>query len=142
MVSLTQAKYAAAVLTLAAWCNTAQAWTGQISWPTFYRAGPGRNYTVLDELDRGKVVDVLSCANGWCQIRNEDSIGYTEQKWILPPREMPQKPRMSGPDGCVDSIITGSGYKGGLGYRICPRGTQVSVPSGQPAPKSADPGAQ
>ena len=139
MIIPMQARYVAAVLTLAAWCTSAQAWTGEVSWPTFYRAGPGRNYTVLDELDRGKTVDVLACANGWCQIRNEDSIGYTEQKWILKPDEMPQKPHTAGPDGCAESRVTGSDYHRGLGYTFCPRPAQVSVPSGQPAPGSVNP---
>ena len=132
-------KAVAAFLTLATWCGSAQAWTGEISWPTFYRAGPGRNYTVLDELDRGTVLEVLSCKGGWCQVQNEGSIGYTEQEWLLPPGEMPSKPGIPGPNGCVASIITGSGYKGGLAYQICPRSAQVSVPSGQPAPGSASP---
>lgn len=131
----------AAVLALAAWCGPANAWTGEVSWPTFYRAGPGRNYTVLDELDRGKTLEVLSCDNGWCQVQNGRSIGYTEQKWIVRPSAMPEKPRTPGPEGCVESLVTGSGYKNGLSYQFCPRNTQVIVPSGQPTPGSASPGA-
>ena len=135
-----RAKSVAVVLIAAAWCGTAQAWTGDVSWPTFYRAGPGRNYTVLDELDRGKTLEVLSCAEGWCKVLNEDSVGYVEQKWILQPSSMPHKPQVAGPDGCVQSRVTGSGYKGGLEYRFCPRTTPVSVPSGQAAPDSVGPG--
>ncbi len=134
-----QARCVVAALTLAAWCSSAQAWTGQVSWPTFYRAGPGRNYTVLDEFGRGKMIDVLSCQNGWCQVRNEDSIGYTEQKWILKADQMPEKPTMPGPEGCVESRVTGSGYHGGLDYRFCPQSTPGKVSSGQPAPGSAEP---
>ncbi len=139
MQSRTQATCAVAVLTLAGWCSPAQAWTGVVSWPTFYRAGPGRDYTVLDELGRGKMLDVLSCKAGWCLVRNEDSIGYAEQKWILRPDQMPQRPAVPGPGACADSRVTGSGYKGGLDYRFCPEGTQVGVPSGQVAPASTTP---
>ncbi len=135
-------RYVAAALTLAACCGPARAWTGKVSWPTYYRAGPGRNYTVLGELDRGQTLDVLSCNGIWCEVRNGNSVGYTEQEWILPPDAMPRKPQMPGPQDCVDSQVTGSGYNGGLGYRFCPRGTQASVPSGQPAPGSASPGAK
>ena len=142
MRKITRAKSVAIVLTLAAWCGSAQAWQGEVSWPTFYRAGPGRNYTVLDELTRGKMVDVLSCKDGWCQVRNEDSIGYAEQEWILPPGGLPGKPLVPGPDGCVESRVTGSGYTGGLEYQFCPRREQVSVPSGAPAPGSVGPGAK
>ncbi len=129
-----RAKSVAAVLAVAAWCSSAQAWPGEVSWPTFYRAGPGRNYTVLDELARGKMLEVLSCSNGWCKVLNEDSVGYAEQEWIVQPGALPGKPPVPGPDGCVESRVTGSGYTGGLNYQFCPRGTPVSVPPGQVAP--------
>lgn len=135
-----QAGRAVIALTLAPCFNPAQAWTGKVSWPTFFRAGPGRDYTVLDELDRGDTLQVLSCKDAWCQVQKGHSIGYTEQEWILRPSEMPTKPSVPGPDGCVQSIVTGSGYNGGLGYRFCPRGAQTSVPSGQPQPGSIRPG--
>ncbi len=140
MRNRTRATSVAIVLMLAACCSSANAWTGEVSWPTFYRAGPGRNYTVLDELDRGKMLEVLSCKDGWCEVRDEDSIGYTEQEWIVQPGALPGKPQVSGLDGCVQSRVTGSGYTGGLEYQFCPRSDQVSVPSGAPAPGSVSPG--
>ncbi len=136
----TRARYAVAILTLTAWQSPALAWIGKVSWPTFYRAGPGRNYTVLDELDRGETLEVLSCKDGWCQVQKGRSVGYTEQEWILPPSAMPKKPSPPGSDSCVQSRVTGSGYKGGLDYQFCPENINVSVPSGQPTPAAAAPG--
>ena len=127
-----------AMLTLVA-SGPAQAWTGKVSWPTFYRAGPGRNFTVLDEIDRGATLEVLSCKGGWCQVRNGRNTGYVEQEWIIQPAALAEKPTTPGADGCVQSIVTGSGYTGGLDYRFCPRGAQAGVPSGQPAPGSGEP---
>lgn len=132
----TQTKYIAAVLTLAVRCSPALAWTGEVSWPTFYRAGPGLNYTVLDELDRGDSLEVLACKDGWCLVRNGHSIGYAQREWIVQPSSMPEKPRALGLKGCVQSTVTGSGYRGGLVYRFCPQSTQESVPRGQSAPAS------
>ena len=133
---LIQYKIGLASLILTGWCCLAQAWTGEVSWPTFYRAGPGRNYTVLEELERGTTLEVMSCNDGWCRVRNGDSVGYTEQEWILRPDVMPKKFRTPDLKTCVESIVTGSGYKGGLAYAFCPQQTDISVPSGQVAPDS------
>ena len=141
MQNWVRAGQAVIVLTSAACCSPALAWTGKVSWPTFFRAGPGRDCTVLDELDRGETLQVLSCKDGWCQVQKGRSQGYIEQEWILQPSEMPTKPLISESKGCVQSIVTGSGYKGGLAYQFCPRSDQVGVPSGQPEPGSAASGA-
>jgi uncharacterized protein YraI len=108
-----------AAIGLAAWCLPARADPSEVAWPTFYRAGPGRNYVVLDELDRGVRLDVTRCAAGWCQARWEDTVGYVEQDALLAPAAVPAKP--PAPQGCVESRVTGSGYHNGLDYAFCPR---------------------
>ena len=132
---------AAAVITFVLVCSPTLAWTGDVSWPTFYRAGPGWNYTVLDELDRGQTLEVLACRDGWCLVQNGHSVGYVQQEWILRPSAMPEKPQTPGPAGCVQSIVTGSGYRGGLAYKFCPQTATASVPRGQSAPGSTLPDA-
>ena len=136
----TQVTCGVAMLALAGWCGPAQAWTGEVSSPTFYRAGPGRNYTVLDELDRGETLNVISCNNGWCQVQNGRSTGYAEQKSLVQPSAMPQKPATPGPQGCVESRVTGSGYHKGLYYQFCPRDSRAVAQSGQAAPSPSGSG--
>ena len=109
------------VIGLAAWCLPARADPSEVRWPTFYRAGPGRNYVVLDELDRGIHLDVVQCAAGWCRVRWEDTDGYVEQSALVDPAAVVTKPPVPGPQGCVESRVTGSGYKKGLYYEFCPR---------------------
>ena len=67
-----------------------------------------------DELDRGLKLEVLSCTGGWCQVQYGRSIGYAEQKSLIDPNAAPAKPAVPGPEGCVESRITGSGYRKGL----------------------------
>jgi hypothetical protein len=128
-------------MTLGAETSRAQSWSGEVSWPTFYRVGPGRNYTVIDELDRGVSLDVLSCSSGWCKVRDDDSIGFVEQKWIQERNAMPPKPQQTVEADCVQARITGSGYKGGLEYLFCSRATPVSASSGQPSQDVSKPSA-
>ncbi len=109
--------FGAAVLVV--WCGPALAWPGEVAWPTFYRAGPARQYAVLDELDRGAVLDVLSCDSGWCRVQSGRSTGYVEQAALLPPADVPAKPPVPGPAGCFESRETG--YGKGEVYRYCPR---------------------
>ena len=106
---------------VAAWFLPAHADPAEVGWPTFYRAGPGRNYVVLDELDRGVRLDVVQCAAGWCRVAWEDTTGYVEQAALADPAAVPLKPPVPGPQGCVESRVTGSGYKKGLYYEFCPR---------------------
>lgn len=112
----------AAVLGLAAgWCAPARADQMEVIWPTFYRAGPSRSYVVLDEVDRGVRLDVLRCEAGWCRVYWENSVGYVEQTSLADPAAVPVKPSAPAPAGCVQSRVTGSGYRGGLEYEFCPR---------------------
>ena len=132
MILRTRVVCGAAIGLVAAWCLPAPAYPAEradpseVGWPTFYRAGPGRDYVVLDELDRGVRVDVTACAAGWCRVRWENTDGYVEQAALVDPAAVPVKPPMPGPpapapQGCVQSRVTGPGYANGLDYEFCPR---------------------
>ena len=117
----TQVICGAAIGLAVAWCVPAQAYPLEVGWPTFYRAGPGRDYVVLDELDRGIHLDVVACEAGWCRVQWEHSNGYVEQTALVDPAAVPAKPPVPGPQGCVQSRVTGPGYHKGLYYEFCPR---------------------
>ena len=99
-------------MTLVAKTSRAESWSGEVRWPTFYRAGPGRNYTVIDELDRGASLEVLSCRSGWCKVRDDDSIGFVEQKWIRERNAMPPKPQQTVEADCVQARSHGIWLQG------------------------------
>ena len=109
-----------AVAAALAWCGPALAWPGVVSWPTYYRTGPDRQYRVLNELERGVPVEVLSCANGWCQVQTSLTTGYVEESAISHPEQIQPKPAVQAEgDGCFDSHETG--YGKGETWRYCPR---------------------
>ena len=94
--------------------------TGVVTWPTFFRTGPGNHFVVLEELARGKAVEVRSCADQWCQVRVGRVVGYVDQANLgqqAPPSSFPP----SGPlqAGCFDSRR--AGYQGGEVLLYCPR---------------------
>ena len=102
-----------AVATL--WSAPAVAWTGTVDWPTFYRAGPDKGYTVLQEMQRGQTVEVLSCQGDWCRVQNGRSIGYIKQAALAsPPAPSPSPVRSS---DCFDS--RSAGYEKGEVFRYC-----------------------
>ncbi len=106
---------------LLAWCGPALAWTGVVSWPTYDRTGPDRHYEVLNELDRGTTLDVLSCDNGWCHVQLDRTSGYIEQSAISQPGALTTVPPtvQTESDGCFDSHETG--YGKGETWHYCPR---------------------
>ena len=110
----------AAALALVGWCGPAFAWTGEVSWPTFYRAGPDKQYAVLEELSRGVTLEVLSCENDWCQVRNGRTLGFVERAALLAPGAMPEKPVVPPASAaCFESRQTG--YRAGELFRYCSR---------------------
>ena len=111
------------VLGLLAVCSPALAWTGEVTWPTYYRTGPGRQYQVLDEVDRGAQVEVLACQGGWCRVERQRFVGWVEQVNISPPATVPLKPTTpTSTDGCFETLQKGYGsYGEGELWRICPR---------------------
>ena len=109
-----------AALAAVGWCGPALAWTGEVSWPTFYRAGPDKQYVVLEELSRGVMLDVLSCERGWCQVRNGRTVGFVEQSALLAPGALPAKP--GAPPASADCFGSRqAGYGSGEQFRYCSR---------------------
>ena len=111
-----------AALALAGWCGPALAWTGEVASPTFYRSGPDKQYKVLEELERGVMLDVLSCQNDWCRVQNGRTVGFVEQSALLAPGAMPVKPASPPASAaCFESRL--NGYGTGDMYRYCSRPT-------------------
>ncbi len=103
-----------------AWSGPALAWTGEVSWPTFFRSGPDRRYVVLDEMERGQTVEVVSCDGDWCRVIAGKSLGYVEKSALIVPSAAPRKPGEQTADpACFDS--NQAGYKKGENFRYCPR---------------------
>ncbi len=95
----------------------AAATTGIVDWPTYFRTGPGRQFVVLEELSRGRTVDVLGCANQWCRVQIDRVVGYIDQANLADAAEPMLGPQPAA--GCFDSQR--SGYGRGEDYRYCPR---------------------
>ncbi len=113
-------KMAVAMVAMTAWCGPAWAWTGVISWPTYDRTGPAKTYEVLNELDRGVVVEVLSCDGGWCKVEADRATAYVEQSVIAQQTAAtPQPEKQVQSDACFESHETG--YRKGETWRYCPR---------------------
>ena len=115
-----RAAWAAATFLVFAWADAASADTGLVTWPTFFRTGPGNHFVVLEELARGTAVEVRSCANRWCQVQIGRAMGYVDQANLgqqAPPSMFPTP----GPQQarCFDSRR--AGYKNGDVFLYCPR---------------------
>ena len=103
---------AAAVLCLA---SPAGAWTGRVNWTTWLRAGPGMQFTVLDEVFGGDTVEVLDCGNGWCRTVSGGAVAYIQAELVA--RAEPAAPLAAGSGPCVDSRW--AGYKDGEMFHYC-----------------------
>ncbi len=109
-----------AILIAVACAGPAVAATGVVDWPTFFRTGPGKHFVVLQELARGTVVEVQSCADQWCLVQVGRVAGYVEQANLgqqAPPSVFPAP--ASGEPGCFDSRR--AGYGRGEVLRYCPQ---------------------
>ena len=105
-------------VSLSTWSSPALAWTTEIGWPTFCRDGPGRRYTVVDELDRGEKVDVVSCDDIWCKVVSKHKTGYVEKVNLYAPGAILTKPAAQPTrDGCFEAQQ--SGYDKGENWRYC-----------------------
>ncbi len=107
---------AAVLIALLATQQPASATPGQISWTTWFRIGPGRNYAVRDEINNGTVLDVVGCQNGWCQVVWGNRTGYVESDVVVQPVPV-TKP--ASPHDCVQNRR--SGYGSGDELSICQR---------------------
>ncbi len=108
----------AAGLSCAVLAQPADAQTMRTIWTTFMRAGPGLQYTVIDEVDEQRDVDVQGCGNGWCRVVFGDRDGYIRQDHLSanPPAPAPEA---SAKAPCFDARR--SGYGNGDEQRYCGR---------------------
>ena len=107
---------AVGAITLLATAGPAAAAPGEVTWTTWFRIGPGRNYAVRDEISNGTVLEVLGCENGWCQVVWGNRTGYVESGVVVQP--VPATTPAS-PHDCVQTRR--SGYGNGEELNICER---------------------
>lgn len=64
------------------------------------RSGPGTNYPVQFQVQKGTIVDVLAESNGWDQIRSGGRIGWASAEYLTPlePEEEPNEPPVEEPE--------------------------------------------
>lgn len=114
------AAWSAAIFLNLAAAGPAFADTGFITWPTFFRTGPGNHFVVLEELARGKSVEVRSCTDHWCQVQIGRVMGYVDQANLgqqAPPSRFPTPGAQQA--GCFDSRR--AGYQNGEVFLYCPK---------------------
>ncbi len=76
---------------------------------------------MLDEVERGVVVEVLSCDDAWCRVQFGGTFGYLEKAVLIVAGSMPDKPagQPANEPACFESRRAGYG-KGEL-LRYCPQ---------------------
>ena len=52
------------------------------TWTTYIYQGPGPRYSVVTEVPQASRIDVIGCANAWCQIVLGDKVGYLQAEVI------------------------------------------------------------
>ena len=106
----------AALAALAA-AAPASAWADRAARATFLRAGPGLHYAVTDEVDREANLDVLRCADAWCEVRFEGAVGWVEAATVT--AQAAPAPQPKGTEPCFEDRQ--AGYGKGERTRFCPR---------------------
>ena len=89
---------------------------GEITWTTWFRIGPGRDYAVRDEIPSNTTLDVISCNGGWCQVVYGNRTGYVASDVVVQP--VPVLTPAS-PHDCVP--VRRDGYGSGDKLNICQR---------------------
>ncbi len=101
----------------AIWAGPSQAAEGVVGWPTYFRTGPGEQYRVVEELQRGTSVNVQECGDGWCRAQLGRALGYVKRAALgaggVPPSQG------AAAAGCFESGR--AGYLGLQPFRYCPR---------------------
>ncbi len=95
----------------------AHAWVGHASRATFLRAGPGLDYAVTDEVGHQAALDVLRCADAWCEVRFENAVGWVLAATVA--AEAAPAPQPHGTQPCFEDRQ--AGYGKGDRTRFCPR---------------------
>ncbi len=106
-----------AAITMLTAALPAAASPGEITWTTWFRIGPGRNYAVRDEIPNDTVVEVVGCNGGWCQVVYGNRTGYVESDTVAQPVQAVTPP--SPPHDCVETRR--SGYGKGDELNLCQR---------------------
>ena len=75
----------AAALGLAAGSGAALAAPGIASVNANVRSGPGTGYAVVDRLDKGEYVIVVSCGANWCNVHHIGKDGYVARTLLYNP---------------------------------------------------------
>ena len=104
------------LITLLATAFPAAAAPGMISFATWFRIGPGRNYAVRDEIPNETILDVIGCENGWCRVVYGNRTGYVESDVVVQPVPVITPPS---PHDCVPDRR--NGYGDGDELNICER---------------------
>ena len=86
---------------------------------TFLRAGPGLDYEVTDEVDRGAPLNVLRCAGEWCEARYEGVVGWVAAETVAQAASAPAPVAAHGTQPCFEDRQ--AGYGKGERTRFCPR---------------------
>ncbi len=84
---------------------------------TFLRAGPGLDYAVTDEVDRGAPLNVLRCAGEWCEARYGGVVGWVAAGTVA--QAAPAPAATHGTQPCFEDRQ--AGYGKGERTRFCPR---------------------
>ena len=108
---------ALAAVGAAAWAEPAQAAERRVAWPTFVRTGPGEQYQVVEELLRGRTLDVQACDGAWCRAQSGRAVVYVKLAALDP--AAPPPPQGAAAAGCFESGR--AGYLGQEPFRYCPR---------------------
>ncbi len=117
----------AAVLVGAAVASPATAATATLNWSTFLRAGPGAEFTAIDELQHGAPVDLGACAGRWCRVSDGAAAGWVDKDSLL----LPATPTggNAGAQSCFRSAQTS--YKGLWSTRFCAAAPATGMSSGK-----------
>ncbi len=96
-------------LSVAGHFGNAFAAPGTTVWSGFLRAGPSRHERILDEIQRGTVVEMLACQGGWCLIRTGRARGWVTEDVFTPPRSPIGRyaSRQSNGADCFQSLVPG-----------------------------------
>lgn len=55
-----------------------------VSWTTWMRDAPSEQSRAIDEIGTGTAVQVETCRDGWCRIREDQANGYVQQRYLAP----------------------------------------------------------
>lgn len=93
---------AAAALVFAAVGGGAQAAPTALPWSTYLRTGPSDHAPIVDEINKGEIVDVGPCRDRWCAVLggSGQGVGYIDQDALTLPQVPPATAKVGGPEGC------------------------------------------